>query len=377
MLSGRLLPAHPQPQVDELFSSWLVRIAKANGQKLHTFCRQVLGEVSIWNRDIDKSVTSQTLVALARKSGTNIRLAKQTSLAAFEGTLYEVHNPRGMTPWILPIGVYHRVRRRKGLQFCPQCLAGDVDPYFRRAWRLALYTVCPQHGCKLLDSCPKCDAAVMFHRRDFFDKENPDFEPLTNCFACGFDLTSSPISVADTAVVDFVRLSHQILQRGWIELPQLGCVYSHLYFNGIRHLMKLVAIDKKCSERFKSINISISHYKETPGRGIEYLDIEVRYEAMRIVADLLRDWPVTFVDACRRANLHKSYLMKDFEAAPWWYAEPVHWYLSRMSYQTNEQEIANVLLWMKRNNMPINARRVSRMLGESDCKLAAKILHHE
>ena len=42
-----------------------------------------------------------------------------------------------------------------GLQFCPHCLAEDIEPYFRLAWRLAFYTHCPKHYCMLLDLCPQ------------------------------------------------------------------------------------------------------------------------------------------------------------------------------------------------------------------------------
>ncbi|AMP02135.1 tniQ family protein [Collimonas arenae] len=374
MLSGGLLPAHPKPQSDELFSSWLARVARANGQKLHTFCRMAFGEISIWNRDIDKSVTPNILAVLAGETGTSYQRAQQTSLASFEGYLYEQHNPSGTTPWILPAGVYHRVRRRYGLQFCPQCLASDNEPYFRRSWRIALYTACPLHGCRLLDRCPECGAVVMFHRRDFQDKENPDHESLTSCHACGFDLIFSPRINSDDSVVRFLQSVTQILSQGWGELPQFGVVYSVLYFEGIRHLMKLVTTDKYCSQRLRNIGLVTDLSKNVRGRSIEYLDIDARYEATRSVAEMILDWPIIFINDCKKANLYMAYLMKDFENAPWWYAAPVKWNLIHASYRPNKNEVDSVVSWLQSESIRVSAQRVSRLLGVRDSKLVKKIV---
>jgi hypothetical protein len=44
--------------------------------------------------------------------------------------------------------------RRDGstwVQYCPECLAEDEHPYYRRRWRLATRVSCPKHGCRLRD----------------------------------------------------------------------------------------------------------------------------------------------------------------------------------------------------------------------------------
>jgi len=47
-------------------------------------------------------------------------------------------------------------RQAVWLRFCPQCLAEDGQPYFRREWRLATTIACARHGIRLLDRCPDC-----------------------------------------------------------------------------------------------------------------------------------------------------------------------------------------------------------------------------
>lgn len=42
------------------------------------------------------------------------------------------------------------------LQYCPQCLDEDTEPYYRRIWRLVPVTCCIQHELVLLDECTSC-----------------------------------------------------------------------------------------------------------------------------------------------------------------------------------------------------------------------------
>ncbi len=323
MLSGRILPAHPQPQDDELFSSWLVRAAKANGQKLHPFCKMLFGDVQIWTRDIDRSVKLDIVQKLAAKLGTSPTRAVETTLSTFDGRLFNRYGANSFTPWILPMGIYHRTHRRYGLQYCPACLANDVIPYFRRTWRLALFPICIEHGLVLSDRCPVCGAAVMFHRRDFFDRNAADPQPFTACYRCGADITKSQILLADQGVINFLIEAQAVLCRGWVEIGDWGNVWSFRYFDVVRHLMKLVSINKACSIRLSRIGLSAYAGRLAPNQGIEYLNANSRHAALRVVAWLMQDWPNRFVTACELAHLSSAYLTRDFKDAPWWYIGPV------------------------------------------------------
>lgn len=182
-LSGELWPLHLKPLPDELLSSWLARLSRAHGLLLHTFCDIAWPRKAIWNRDVDKLADKEIVRLLAQKTGTSYERAFATTLAAFEGYLYEKHNPYGSTPWLMPLGIYHRLRKRRGLQYCPACLTEDPDPYFRRHWRLAFVTVCVKHGLELLDCCVRCRSPVNFHR------VKAD-APLSQCYRCKKDLAS-------------------------------------------------------------------------------------------------------------------------------------------------------------------------------------------
>ncbi|WP_432723882.1 TniQ family protein [Jeongeupia wiesaeckerbachi] len=193
MLSGKRWPAHPHPYRDELLSSWLVRVAHANGLKVQTFCAQEFGnDHQLWNRDIDRLAPNWLIEAMSEKTGRPIKRVRETTLLGYEGKLYDKYHPAGQLRWILPLQMYHRKRRGFGLQFCPKCLAEGAEPYYRRSWRVALYTFCPKHDVMLQDRCPQCGSGIAFHRLELGRPEVIEAPSLACCWSCGFDLRESP-----------------------------------------------------------------------------------------------------------------------------------------------------------------------------------------
>lgn len=187
-----LWPIHPKLLPDELLSSWLVRVAHANGQKIQTFCKVVFGDKrQVWNRDIDRLAPDWLIGTLGHYTATPITEVYQSSLRAYEGTLYPEYREVGVLQWILNLNLYHRVLMGHGLQFCPCCLASDVIPYFRKRWRISLYTICTEHRTRLLDACPHCDSPVAFHRIELGKPGQLRHIPLCTCHACGFDLRNA------------------------------------------------------------------------------------------------------------------------------------------------------------------------------------------
>jgi hypothetical protein len=108
MLSGKLWPVHPHPYPDELLSSWLVRIAHANGEKVQTFCHHEFGiKHQVWNRDIDRLAPEWLLAALSEKTATPMERVYQTTLRRYEGVLFDHYVPSGVEKWITPLRIYH------------------------------------------------------------------------------------------------------------------------------------------------------------------------------------------------------------------------------------------------------------------------------
>lgn len=167
MLSGKLWPAHPKPLPDELLSSWIVRVAEANAIKLQTLSWMLFGDgLSPWNRDIDRNAPQWLIDALCEHTGSSDWEVFRMTLVTYGGRLYPRRQAFGQLRWILPIRSYGMRHRAFGQQFCPECLTKDVIPYFRKQWRVACYTYCPEHHVDLWDACPGCGLPIVVFRGD-------------------------------------------------------------------------------------------------------------------------------------------------------------------------------------------------------------------
>lgn len=365
-LSGELWPLHLKPLPEELLSSWLARLSRAHGLLLHTFCDIAWPRKAIWNRDVDKLADTEVVRVLAYKTGTIYERAFETTLAAFEGYLYEKHNPYGSTPWLMPLGIYHRLHKRRGLQYCAACLTDDRDPYFRRHWRLAFVTICVTHGRELLDCCVRCRSPVNFHRVE-------TDAPLSRCYRCKKDLASfvSAQRVADASEVAFQRYLLDAAREGWVTLPELGHVYSHLYFAVLRQLMKLLSMGQRASEFRDAVG---THFKIELSRStalqrakdVERLPVHERARLLALCERLLHEWPNDFVLACEAGNMLSSVLLKDMSEAPFWYESAVNEALYEPDYSPSEEEVRAAIDYLDARGEAISQGKVSRLLGCRD-----------
>lgn len=138
-----------RPGDDELLTSYLCRTAAANGLTPYAFGR-IHFSTRLWTGDLDRTPPSEVVLRLER-------------LAALEaGTLASL-TLDGPQPWILEVGVFHRLRRRHGQRYCPLCMQ-EPGGFLKRAWRLAWVGACDRHGIELEDACPNCGDPLATHR---------------------------------------------------------------------------------------------------------------------------------------------------------------------------------------------------------------------
>lgn len=168
-------PAEVVPAQDELLSSWLHRLALAHGLSPRHFGDCLGFGAGAWSARLDLKAPATLLDLLHDRTGVcSDRIAAMT----IEGLAWR--------PLLLPLR--HSVglagadqTRATWLQFCPQCLAEDEAPYFRRAWRRASVMICRRHGRRLIDRCPAC-------RQGLAPFNQCALTPQSQCAVCGFDL---------------------------------------------------------------------------------------------------------------------------------------------------------------------------------------------
>jgi len=360
MLTGQLFPYHPKPLPDELLSSWLVRTALGHGQKPHAFCQSVWPGKPIWPRDIDSFGSAELVADMALRTATPLANAVATTLSAYEGDLVRSFFALGRTKWVLHLGIFHRKRKHGGLQYCPQCLSSDTDPYFRRLWRVAFAVCCTRHSVILRDSCPDCGAPLALHRGT----------AAYACHECGCDLRAATVERASLPAMELQRQCETFLSQGWASWGNATFVRSFLFLDMLHQVMKMLATGPR-SANFR--NAVASHWGGDPippvfqnsSKEIEILDVLTRHRLLDLAARLLDQWPTRFVKACVEARMWHSWAMRDFHDPPYEYERVVKEHLYRPSYGCSDVEVRCAERYLASSGNDVTQRALQRLLGDS------------
>jgi hypothetical protein len=324
-LSGTLWPIHLKPLPDELLSSWIVRLAHAHGYKVQTMCLYLFGRNrNIWSRDIDKLAPDWMREVLTRATGATTAQFEQTTLHAFEGVVVDQVNINGMGRGFVPLGVFHRSRTRAGLMWCPHCLREDNAPYFRKAWRLAYFTVCTRHQVYLEDTCHCCKAPVVPHRSDMFGRNiipNPSL--ITHCYRCQANLQECLPQAADAPSVRLHAIFEMALSQGYIHWATNPSLHSVLFFDGLNALISGLMSKRGCQRLLGASVFSNIDFSQSSSGIWEMMPLPMRRQLMYAVATLLEDWPANFVDLIHQCRLRYSDLKGGRTYLPFWFEKVI------------------------------------------------------
>jgi hypothetical protein len=206
-----LWPIRPWPMPDELLSSWLNRVAIANGlapRSLHlslaraagwktTLTRfvRVNGTYRVMTKEtcwVDLRCGARVVDYLVRLSGMPASLIQSLALRRPKGVSKGTLTRAGTLQWEL-------IEARPGMilpdddqcdfmRFCPYCLAEWDDPWVPKFWRTTLAAVCTRHGCRMLSNCI-CGKAVRPHL-------SRTVQSQAFCYACNRDLRERDAAAA-------------------------------------------------------------------------------------------------------------------------------------------------------------------------------------
>lgn len=321
MLSGKVWPAHPKPLPDELLSSWIVRVAEANAIKLQTLSWMLFGNgLSPWNRDIDRNAPQWLIDALCEHTGSSYEDVFYTALVTYSGILYSHRQAVGQLRWILPIRSYGMRHRAFGQQFCPECLAKDAIPYFRKQWRVALFTYCPEHQVELHDACPACGVPVVIYRGDF-GRELTNARPMCVCYSCGYDFREAPRKSASFPNEELHQLFDGMLlslnapdnQTGQFDLGYYAVMHQFCRVMGMRQ-------NRGRLQRFVEAQFHLPHLSLQQGRiSIEQRSHGERHQLMLCALWLMADLQPRLQAAWLAKAVRYNLMLRDFDDPPGWY----------------------------------------------------------
>lgn len=151
------LPVYPAPARGEVLSSYVIRLALANGLR-PTRLTTVLGLPNFWKLDPDVSVTRLQLQVIAEATGLALDCLLETSVMPLLAQLHDNPRPEANPRFLVQAGKHRGVREARGYPVCPACVR--ETGVIQRLWRLTTTVVCDRHHSPLIDTCPTCQTPV-------------------------------------------------------------------------------------------------------------------------------------------------------------------------------------------------------------------------
>ena len=319
--------AHPRPLPGEVFSSWLLRTARANRIKPTGFVALTLGNKTLLRGDMDRRLKPEVLRRLAERTVQAPATLVATTLSTLEGPLTRRLAPTSNTRWVLPFGLWGRGRRVSGIPFCPHCLSTG-EPYYRLRWRCSFAPACSTHGTLLHGGCPHCLAPAVFHRLEFGPgvKNALARTPITTCWRCQGDLREvEGCEPASILTLWTQSLFDDALTRGRVSLGDLS-VPAIAFAEVAYELLGLLSRGPQTAGFRTRVAeaAGVEPVLPEPGhrsRLLEALPVQDRARVLAMLGWLLEDWPGRLVDAAQGAWMSRSQFTRHLDPAtvPGWY----------------------------------------------------------
>lgn len=303
----------PVFQEDETLSSWLLRLARNHSATGHELCSLLWPRHQFWTRDIDRTASDVLLEEIAQTTGVPKETLARATLRDLISATGFPDNPKGYQRGVLPVGIYHRIRRRFGQQYCPNCLS--LKPaYLRKLWRFEFVVACPVHGTLLRDACQACGAPFIPHRNHALTK--------IRCHQCGIALTTGDQEVPSEMAIQLQQVALSALvgfsenqmstahtwhrdESGWSFVETID---PKALLDGLHRLCRLAARQSRDLRHKSRGSQVIWGLLRSPDRAAVMSEVGV----------WLSNWPVGFIAWAYKADLTQHYLEMQFGPWPDW-----------------------------------------------------------
>ncbi len=148
----KVLPLHPQPQPLESFTSYLIRLAEANGFQS---IRELVALVGSPRRRQESLYNSPDYPAPSFYAGlAHITGCPEERL--LQTTFHSLIRRFGCSTYPHSLHQFLRESLASSLRYCAACLAECDPPFYSLLWRFLVLPGCTEHGVRLLDQCSHC-----------------------------------------------------------------------------------------------------------------------------------------------------------------------------------------------------------------------------
>lgn len=348
----------PPPLPGESLSSWRQRAGLANG-----FIRFPLQGEARYGRDFDRlppECESQWLADSFRINNNDIG---RMTIDCLGGGLF-THFGRLKKPrWVIPVGA--RIAGR-GSAYCPKCLAEDVEPYFRLAWRLGFVCSCPVHGCRLLESCPECGAPVWPSALRIIRLKQ--LKSFAHCAACEASLTGRNSQAAPDG---YSRPLWEALETGRVPVELAQCDTVAELLEGFWCISQLFG--RRASAPLHSVLSSEHQHVAESFSTLELLSLAQRATILEHAFQLMLDWPNRFIYTMRKAGMTRQHVARSQIPFPKWLSRVTDTSLTLRTKVTSDA-IALAIADIEEHGRRLSKMEVRRFLGISEARALNAIM---
>ena len=361
----RNFPYICKPLPNEIFSSWFFRLAKGNANDANRFAHHLIKSASLFGQDCDLQLSEAWVHTLKEKLGLSEECIRSTLINSFIGNYIKNISINGHDREILSAGTRGLARRWNAQQFCSLCLESDVEPYYRKQWRLTAFTICTKHLTILSDQCRHCYAPINCHRLTWFHSS------AAYCFRCGKSLYRQvEISLEPNfPIVRFQQKLEESIETGWYVLSDCEVVRTPLFLEGLRFLSRPWFSKKRSESLYEAFReytgLPFSTFQPKlfwPVR-INRVPIMSRFNIYFVLSWLVEEWPKNLIEFCTHYGITPTTFYKTDAKPPYWVDKIFSNFLNKKIYWTDIQEINSAAQYLTRNNYLISAGNVAEVLG--------------
>jgi len=352
----------PNPQKDELLSSWLTRVAFTHGMTLNNFFSHFIRHEghALTRTDIDFQYHPNLWNSIANKSKIDIKTIQSLSLKSEEGYLFTCNEC--LYP---PAQIRKLIDKRThfGLMFCPKCLEEDEHPYFRKKWRYLFFNACPKHKIYLQDRCGVCYERVKLRKIPVKDK-------VIFCHECERDLSlTNSVKVLDeySEGLDAILWFQEGLNNGYFFIGN-DKVTSLVIFEVYTHLRYLINRQKNIKlgsfsmlDEYNKLCKKLEHYNSKKCGPI-YKD----FFLTTMVYHLFQNYPHNLKNFAQDNNLTHRDFVHEFKDIPFWYEKTISDIIpmqNTIGREISESEVIGAINYLKNIGIKITQKSVAEIIG--------------